>query len=101
MSLSKSLKEKIATLSEDEIERCIRMGWEDRSTFEAINLQFNISPNEFVKLMRHFLDQKAFNRWRRRGFEQGHLKNEVLRGFKLSRFKCTRQSIDGNTKGWK
>ncbi len=101
MSLSKSLKEKIATLSEDEIERCIRMGWEDRSTFEAINLQFNISPNEFVKLMRYFLDQKAFNRWRRRVFEQGHLKNEVLRGFKLSRFKCTRQSIDGNTKGWK
>ena len=101
MSLSKSMKEKIANLSEDEIERCIRMGWEDRSTFEAISEQFHFSPNEFVKLMRHFLDRKSFTRWRRRVFEQGHLKNEVLRGFKLSRFKCSRQSIDGNTKGWK
>jgi uncharacterized protein (TIGR03643 family) len=101
MSLSKTLKEKIANLSQDEIDRCIRMGWEDRSTFEAISVQFQISPNEFVKLMRHFLDRKTFNRWRRRVFEQGHLKNEVLRGFKLSRFKCSRQSVFGNTKGWK
>ena len=101
MSLSRTLKEKIENLSQEDIDRCIRMGWEDRSTFEAIRVQFQISPNEFVKMMRHFLDRKAFKRWRRRVFEQGHLKNETLRGFKASRFKCTRQSIEGNTKGWK
>lgn len=101
MSLSKVLKEKIAKLSDEEIDRCIRMGWEDRSTFEAIETQFQFSPNEFVKLMRHFLEPKPFKRWRRRVFEQGRLKNEALRGFKLSRFKATRQSVEGITKGWK
>jgi uncharacterized protein (TIGR03643 family) len=101
MSLSRSLKEKISTLSNEDIDRCIRMGWEDRTTFESIQKQFQLNPNEFVKLMRHFLDRKAFQRWRRRVFEQGHLKNEVLRGFKESRFKCSRQSMEGHTKGWK
>ncbi|MCZ8157240.1 MAG: TIGR03643 family protein [Leptospira sp.] len=101
MSLSKSLKEKIASLSSDDIDRCIRMGWEDRTTFESINHQFQISPNEFVKVMRHFLDKPTFKRWRRRVTTQGHLKNEGDRGFKISRFKCSRQSVDGITKGWK
>ena len=101
MSLSKKLKDIINSLDKTEIDRLIRMGWEDRTTFESIEAQFQISPNEFVKFMRHHLDKKAFNRWRRRVFEQGKLKNEVKRGFKTTRFKCSRQSDDGITKGWK
>lgn len=101
MGLSKSLKQKIETLSTTDIDRLIRMGWEDRSTFEAIKMQFDISPNEFVKFMRHHLDSISFKRWRRRVFEQGQLKNEITRGFKTTRFKCSRQSVDGITKGWK
>jgi uncharacterized protein (TIGR03643 family) len=77
------------------------MGWEDRSTFEAIEQQFGLSPNEFVKFMRHQMERQAFLRWRRRVFEQGKLKNEKQRGFKVTRFKCSRQSFDGQTKGWK
>jgi uncharacterized protein (TIGR03643 family) len=101
MGLSKAFKEKIANLSQDDIDRCIRMGWEDRSTFEAIEEQFKFSPNEFVKFMRHHLDEKSFKRWRRRVFEQGRLKNETKRGVKVTRFKSTRQTVDGITKGWK
>lgn len=101
MGLSRELKDKLDGLSDDDIDRLVRMGWEDRSTFEAIEKQFKISPNEFVKVMRHFLDKKAFTRWRIRVFEQGRLKNEELRGFKTTRFKCSRQSVDGITKGWK
>jgi uncharacterized protein (TIGR03643 family) len=101
MSLSKQLKEKMAKFSPDDVDRLIRMGWEDRTTFESIEKQFQVSPNEFVKIMRHFLDAKTFSRWRRRVFEQGRLKNESLRGFKVTRFKCSRQSVDGLTKGWK
>lgn len=101
MGLSKSLKEKFEQFSTADVDRLIRMGWEDRSTFEDIKKQFNVSPNEFVKLMRHKLDANAFKRWRRRVFEQGKLKNEATRGFKTTRFKCSRQSIDGLTKGWK
>ncbi len=101
MGLSRLLKNKIDQLSPDDVDRLIRMGWEDRSTFDSIQTQFEITPNDFVKVMRHFLDRNAFNRWRRRVFEQGQLKNETLRGFKTTRFKCSRQSVDGLTKGWK
>ena len=101
MGLSSALKQKIKSLTPDELDRLVRMGWEDRTTFEVIEKQFAVSPNDFVKIMRHALSPEAFKRWRRRVFEQGHLKNEALRGFKTTRFKCSRQSVDGVTKGWK
>lgn len=101
MGVSRSLKEKMNLLSEDDISRLIRMGWEDRSTFESIEQQFSLSPNDFVRFMRMQLTAKDFARWRKRIHHQGHLKNETQRGFKTTRFKCSRQSIDGITKGWK
>lgn len=101
MGLSRKLKYKIESLTQDEIDRLIRMGWEDRTTFEAIQEQFNISENECVRFMRTQLSQKTFLRWRRRVHDQGHLKHETKRGFKKTRFKCSRQSVDGITKGWK
>ncbi len=101
MSISKSLKEKIAALTDEDKDRMVRMGWEDRSTFEAIERQFGFSQNEFIRFMRTQLDRKAYDRWRRRANEQGHLKHEAKRGFKTTRFKCSRQSVDGITKGWK
>ena len=101
MGLSSSFKEKINLLSNEDKDRMIRMGWEDRSTFESIAAQFSFSANEFVRFMRSQLSTAAFNRWRKRVHEQGKLKNENKRGFKVTRFKCTRQSVDGITKGWK
>ena len=101
MGISKSKKNKFDLLSQTDTDRLIRMGWEDRTTFEAIQQQFGITPNEFVQLMRRNLDSNTFRRWRKRIFDQGKLKNEVRRGFKTTRFKCARQSVDGLTKGWK
>ncbi len=101
MGISKSLKNKFAQFSDEDRARLVRLGWEDRSTFEVIAAQFGLSPNEFVLFMRATLEKDAFNRWRRRVFEQGRLKNEKKRGFKPTRFKCSRQSVDGITKGWK
>ena len=77
------------------------MGWEDRTTFEAIESQFSISENDFVRLMRFHLSRSDFARWRKRIHNQGKLKHEAKRGFKTTRFKCSRQSVDGITKGWK
>ena len=101
MGLSRNLKEKIDSFSVQEIDRLIRMGWEDRTTFEAIEKQFGLTENEFVRLMRRELPAATFSRWRKRISHQGQLKHEVKRGFKGNRFKCTRQSVDGLTKGWK
>lgn len=100
MGVSKKFKEKLEILKPD-FDRMIRMGWEDRSTFDDIQTQFSLTPNEFVRFMRSQLERSQFERWRRRVFEQGQLKNEKIRGFKTSRFKCSRQSVDGLTKGWK
>lgn len=94
-------KDKIAALSPADQDRLVRMGWEDRTTFDAIEVQFGLSPNDFVRFMRTQLDRSAFVLWRKRVHEQGHLKNEKTRGFKTTRFKSTRQSVDGVTKGKK
>ncbi|NUN05182.1 MAG: TIGR03643 family protein [Bdellovibrio sp.] len=101
MGISKVLKNKFEHFSEEDRSRLVRLGWEDRSTFEVIQVQFHLSPNEFVLFMRTTLPRAAFDRWRRRISARGRLKNEKKRGFKSTRFKCSRQSVDGITKGWK
>ncbi len=101
MALARNLKEKIASLTPEEIDRMVRMGWEDRTTFEAIEKQFAMSENQFVRFMRVQLSPEVFKRWRKRIHRHGHLKQGKKRGFKTTRFKCSRQSVDGITKGWK
>jgi uncharacterized protein (TIGR03643 family) len=98
MSASVKFKDKIAALSPEDQDRLVRMGWEDRTTFDVIELQFGLSPNEFVRFMRTQLNRSAFVLWRKRVHEQGRLKNEKTRGFKTTRFKSSRQSVDGITK---
>ena len=39
-------------MKEIEIDRIIEMAWEDRTPFEAIEIQFKISEKEIIKLMR-------------------------------------------------
>lgn len=99
MSFKKLVAEK--KLSEEDLDRIVRMGWEDRTSFEAIKLQFSITEKELLQIMRNMLGEAAFKRWRKRAHEQGHLKHEKKRGFKVGRFKCSRQRTDGSTKGWK
>jgi uncharacterized protein (TIGR03643 family) len=82
-------------------DRIVRMAWEDRTTFEAILKQFGLTSNEVVKFMRTQLDPKVYKRWRRRASEQGHLKHEIQVENREHRFKCSRQRLDGSTKGWK
>ena len=49
MGISKILKTRIADLSEDDQDRLVPMGWEDRTTFDVIERQFDLSLNEFVQ----------------------------------------------------
>jgi uncharacterized protein (TIGR03643 family) len=80
-----------------ELDRIIEMAWEDRTTFEAILLQFGLPENEVIKLMRRNLKESSFKRWRKRvnsGVSKKHLKK---RNPVISRFKCSRQkAISGN-----
>ena len=98
MSISRSLKKKFETYNLEDSDRIIRMGWEDRTSYAAIESQFGLSPSELVHFMRFSLDESSFKRWRRRVFEQGKLKNTPTSDF---RFKCKSQRMDGSTKNYK
>lgn len=81
------------TLTDRDIDRIIEMAWEDRTPFEAIAFQFNLSENEVIELMRKNLKRSSFNLWRKRvhsGVSQKHSKKR-LEG--ISRFKCSRQRV--------
>jgi len=98
MSISRRLKEKFDSFNLEDKDRIIRMGWEDRTSYEAIKVQFGLTPSELVHFMRYSLDQNGFKRWRRRVFEKGKLKNAPHADY---RFKCKSQRIDGSTKNHK
>ena len=71
-------------LSEANISRVIEMAWEDRTPFEAIELQFGLNQDGVIKLMRGNLKFSSFKLWRVRthGQTTKHLKlrsNEVTR----------------------
>ncbi|NJB38072.1 TIGR03643 family protein [Croceivirga sp. JEA036] len=82
--------------TERELDRIIEMAWEDRTPFEAITFQFNISEQETIELMRKHMKPSSFRMWRKRvqGRKTKHLK---LRDNQTGRFKCSRQRhISGN-----
>jgi len=87
-----------APLSERDADRIIEMAWEDRTPFEAILFQFNLSEKEVIQHMRKSLKTSSFKRWRKRvnsGVSQKHLKK---RNPEINRFKCSRQRQISNNK---
>lgn len=84
-------------LSDLEKDRVIEMAWEDRTTFDAILLQFELKEQQVIELMRVELKLSSFRRWRKR--VQGRkTKHEKLRDFTEGRFKCSRQRQINNNK---
>ena len=74
-----------------DIDRIIEMAWEDRTPFEAIEVQFGLSEARVIELMRKNLKRSSFLLWRERvnsGVSQKHLKK---RNPEIDRFKCSRQ----------
>ena len=83
-------------LSPVEIDRIIEMAWEDRTPFEAILFQFNITEKEVIILMKREMTLKNRKKWRAR--VQGRkTKHSSLRDDNGFRFKSSRQKqISGN-----
>lgn len=82
MLLTKTLE--VNPLSEEDISRVIEMAWEDRTPFEAIEVQFGLNQDGVIKLMRKNLKLNSFKLWRERthGQTTKHLKlrgDEVVR----------------------
>lgn len=53
-------------LTSADISRIIEMAWEDRTTFEAIELQFGLNESAVVVLMRQQMKPSSFRMWRKR-----------------------------------
>lgn len=83
-------------LTKAEMDRIIEMAWEDRTPFEAIQLQFGLRECDVIKLMRRNLQEKSFDRWRKR--MSGRVtKHQQLRPGEISRFRSRMQrTITGN-----
>lgn len=76
--------------SATDIDRIIEMGWEDRTSFEAIEIQFGLKEKEVIALMRREMKASNFKMWRKR--TNGRTtKHAALRSEKLTRFKCSMQ----------
>lgn len=76
--------------TEIELDRIIEMAWEDRTTFDAIKMQFGISEQETIEIMRAQMKLSSFKMWRAR--VQGRsTKHAKLRIDGIDRFKCTLQ----------
>ena len=77
-------------LSEKDIDRIIEMAWEDRTPFDAIELQYNLKENEVRQLMRKYMKRSSFVMWRKR-VKSRKTKHFSLRSFVKGRFKSSNQ----------
>ena len=83
------------SLSQKQIDRVIEMAWEDRTPFEAIKFQFDLTEDDVITIMRREMKSKSFAMWRKR--VQGRkTKHTKLRENSVNRFKCSRQRSIGN-----
>ena len=73
------------------------MAWEDRTSFEAIEYQFDLKEQDVIQLMRKELKRTSFNNWRKRVNSGVSSKHNKKRNTEIIRFKCSRQkSISNN-----
>ena len=84
-------------LSLRDIDRIIEMGWEDRTPFDAITMQFGLKEQELITIMRNNLKPNSFKRWRKR-VQRRKTKHLKKREQEVVRFKCSRQRSISNNK---
>ncbi len=81
---------KLPDLDAATIDRILEMAWEDRTPFEAIELQFGLNESQVIAVMRREMKASSFRMWRERvtGRQTKHSKN---REFIAGRFRADNQ----------
>ena len=76
--------------STEQLSRIVEMAWEDRTPFEAIQLNFDIGESEVISIMRSKVKPRSFRLWRKRvsGRKTKHL---ALRSPDVDRGYCPTQ----------
>ena len=77
-------------MDQDNLNRIIEMAWEDRTPFDVIYKEFDITQNELERLRRNNLKPSSFKLWRKRvsGRKTKHI---AKRSNQINRHKCDRQ----------
>jgi uncharacterized protein (TIGR03643 family) len=76
--------------TERELDRIIEMAWEDRTPFEAIEFQFQVTEAEVIKIMQKEMKPSSFRMWRKR--VQGRsTKHRKLSENSMKKFKSSSQ----------
>lgn len=78
----------LAPKSPADLSRIIEMAWEDRTSFEAIELQFGLNESGVVALMRRQMKPASFRMWRKR-MAGRRTKHAALQGGSLMRHRAT------------
>ncbi|WP_353931445.1 TIGR03643 family protein [Okeanomitos corallinicola TIOX110] len=81
---------KLPELEQATIDRVVEMAWEDRTPFEAIEIQFGLSEKDVIKIMRREMKESSFKMWRKR-VTQRQTKHLKTRDFVAGRFKSDNQ----------
>lgn len=71
-------------------DRIIEMAWEDRTPFEAIEMQFGLREKDVIALMHRHLRPSSFRLWRKRVTARS-TKHQQRRSFVTGRFKSSHQ----------
>jgi len=80
-----------------DIDRIVEMAWEDRTPFEAIAFQFDVTEKEVIEIMRREMKPSSFRMWRKR--VQGRsTKHRLKRSFTRGRYRSSRQRTISNNK---
>jgi uncharacterized protein (TIGR03643 family) len=72
------------------LDRVIQMAWEDRTPFEAINIQFGLDEKQVIALMRLHMKRSSFEMWRKRVAGR-NTKHQALRDPAVTRFRSDDQ----------
>ena len=73
-------------LDEETVDRIVEMAWEDRTPFEAIEMQYGIKENQVRAIMRKHMKRSSFHMWRKRvkgrATKHGATRTEGIKRFK-------------------
>jgi uncharacterized protein (TIGR03643 family) len=72
------------------IDRIIEMAWEDRTPFEAIEMQYGLKENQVRAIMRKHMKRSSFHMWRKR-VKGRSTKHQSTRHEDIKRFKSSNQ----------
>ena len=77
-------------MNQDSLNRIIEMAWEDRTPFDVIYKEFDITQNDLERLMRNNLKPSSLKLWRKR-VSGRKTKHVAKRSNQIDRHKCDRQ----------